>query len=288
MRNVADPLRKLTPRQRDLLTAWLPDAAVVKDHSWGIVETAVLEITDGDDRYILKAGGPADHHIGRELHAHRHWLTPWTDRGRAPLLVHGDVDAKLLVTTYLPGELVTVTSPDVFRQAGELLALLHSRPAITDDYERRENAKCLELLDGPHRITPAVVDRLRTLITGWPTAPSAAVPTHGDWQPRNWLLHEGVVSIIDFGRAALRPAYTDFSRLAAQDFRDDATLERAFIEGYGSDPRTTAGWPRGRLREAIGTACWAYAHGEFDFEKQGHRMLAEALAENVSSGVSTG
>ncbi|MFC4066653.1 phosphotransferase [Actinoplanes subglobosus] len=278
---MTDPLGNLSPRQRDLLTSWLPDGVVVKDHSWGIVETTVLEITDGSGRYILKAGGATDHHIERELRAHHHWLTPWTDRGRAPRLVHGDVDGKLLVTTYLPGELVTVTSPGVFRQAGELLALLHGHPAVPDDYERRENAKCLKLLDGPHRITPAVVDRLRTLITGWPTAPEPTVPTHGDWQPRNWLVHDGVVAIIDFGRAALRPAYTDFSRLAAQDFRDDPALERAFIEGYGSDPRTNDGWHRGRMREAIGTACWAYAHGELDFEAQGHRMIAEALAEDL-------
>jgi Ser/Thr protein kinase RdoA (MazF antagonist) len=191
--------------------------------------------------------------------------------------VYGDVEAKLLVTTYLPGVLVTATSPEIFRQAGELLALLHGQPGGVDDYEARENAKCLKLLDGRHRIAPATVRRLRAVITGWPTPATPVVPTHGDWQPRNWLIHEGVVSIIDLGRAALRPAYTDFSRLAAQDFRDDPALETAFIEGYGSDQRTADGWHRGRLREAIGTACWAYAQGQRDFEAQGHRMIAEAL-----------
>ncbi|MEV4275127.1 phosphotransferase family protein [Actinoplanes xinjiangensis] len=279
---MSDPIGKLSPRQRALLDVWLPGAQVVRDHSWGIVETTVLEILHSGRRLIMKAGGAADHHIARELRAHREWLTPWTDRGRAPSLVHGDVDAKLLVTTYLPGELVSGADPDVFRQAGELLALLHGRPAGTDDYERRENAKCLKLLDGPHRIAPAMVDRLRALITGWPTAPEPVVPTHGDWQPRNWLIHEGVVSVIDFGRAALRPAYTDLSRLAAQDFRDDPTLETAFFEGYGSDPRTAGGWDRGRMREAIGTACWAYVQGIDDFEAQGHRMIAEALPEDFS------
>ena len=74
-------------------------------------------------------------------------------------------------------------------------------------------------------------------MASWPTPPATLVPTHGDWQPRNWLVHEGLVSIIDFGRADLRPAWTDFSRLAAGQFLEDAALEAAFLEGYGEDPR---------------------------------------------------
>jgi hypothetical protein len=85
------------------------------------------------------------------------------------------------------------------------------------------------------------------------------------------------VSIIDFGRAAMRPALTDFVRLAAQDFRRDPSLETAFLDGYGHDPREAQAWHRSRVREAIGTAAWAYRVGEERFEAQGHRMIAEAL-----------
>jgi thiamine kinase-like enzyme len=248
----------------------------------GVVQTTVLEVTHAGARFIVKAGGPADHHLEREIRAHQHWLTPWTSRGRAPVMVNADVAAKLLVTTYLPGGLVldsdAVTDPATFEQAGELLALLHHQHAIVDDtFEQRENDKCLTLLAGPHRIPPATLDRLRTLITGWPVPPATVVPTHGDWQPRNWLIHDGVVSIIDFGRAAMRPAYTDFSRLAAQDFRTSTIAERAFMRGYGSEPRESGTWARGRLREAIGTACWAHTVGDEPFEAQGHRMIKEAL-----------
>ncbi|MGW0504989.1 phosphotransferase [Micromonospora sp. NPDC003241] len=274
---------RLSGAQRDLLDRWLPGATVLRDLGWDLLPTTVLEVAHDGARYVVKAGGPEDQHIARELRAHHHWLTPWTSRDRAPVLVHGDESAKLLVTRYLPGELLLDTAhvddPAAYRQAGELLALLHAQTTATDDdYEARENARSLAWLAGPHRIPPATVERLRAEIAAWPTPPATLVPTHGDWQPRNWLVHQGRVSIIDFGRAALRPAYTDFGRLAVQDFRRDPALERAFLDGYGADPREPGSWHRTRVRDAIGTAGWAYRVGDERFEEQGHRMIRDVLA----------
>ncbi|MFI7023960.1 phosphotransferase family protein [Micromonospora sp. NPDC049900] len=274
---------RLSRTQRDLLDRWLPDATVIRDLGWDLLPTTVLEVVHDGARYVVKAGGPEDQHIARELRAHHHWLTPWTSRDRAPVLMHGDESAKLLVTRHLPGELVLDTAhvddPDAYRQAGELLALLHAQTTVTDDdYEARENARTAAWLAGPHRIAPATVERLRAEIATWPTPPATLVPTHGDWQPRNWLVHQGRVSIIDFGRAALRPAYTDLGRLAVQDFRRDPTLERAFLDGYGTDPREPGSWRRTRVRDAIATAGWAYRVGDERFEEQGHRMIRDVLA----------
>jgi hypothetical protein len=281
---VTSELGNLSPRQRTLLDQWLPGARVEKDHSWGLVDTTVLEVTHAGSRFIVKAGGDDDHHIERELDAHVRWLGPWTSRGRAPALEHGDAEAKLLVTGYLPGHLVLGSDhggdPGTYRQAGELLALFHAQAAVTDDdYERRANEKALAWLSGPHRIAPPIVALLRAQIAAWPTPPATLTPTHGDWQPRNWLIHNDLVSVIDFGRAAMRPALTDFARLAAQDFRRDPHLEAAFLDGYGSDPREQDAWYRTRLREAIGTAAWARQVGDESFESQGHRMIAEVISE---------
>ena len=275
----------LSAEQRELLESWLPGAHVDRDHSWGLVQTTVLELTHGGGRFVVKAGGPRDQHIERELRAHREWLEPWTGRGLAPALVHGDAAAKLLVTRYLPGELVLggdhADHPDAFRQAGALLALLHDQCAtVDDDYERRANESSLAWLDGPHRIDPGTTRRLRAEILRWPAPPATLVPTHGDWQPRNWLIDDGVVRAIDFGRAGLRPAASDFGRLAVQDFRRDPKLEQAFLDGYGADPREPHAWWRDRVRSAIGTAAWAYAVGDETFEAQGRRMIAEVLAES--------
>jgi len=276
-------LGNLSPQQQALVDQWLPSATVERNHSWGLVATTVLEIAHAGSRFIVKAGGRDDHHIQRELHAHLNWLDPWTSRGRAPTLVHSSADAKLLVTRYLPGELVLgsehADEPSTYRQAGELLALLHAQTVVTDDdYERRENDKSLAWLSQPHRIAATTVERLQTEIAAWPTPSATLVPTHGDWQPRNWLIHDDVVSIIDFGRAAMRPAFTDFARLAVQDFRRDPRIETAFLDGYGTDPRETPAWHRTQVREAIGTAAWAYRVGNEPFEAQGHRMIADALS----------
>ncbi|WP_350276169.1 phosphotransferase [Kribbella sp. HUAS MG21] len=272
----------LTESQQVLLDAWLPSARLVQDHSWDLVGTLVLEFEHHGERYIAKAGGDADHHLAREIRAHRNWLRPWTARGSAPELVHADGPAKLLLTRFLPGELVEGTpyewTPDAYRQAGALLAAFHRQSAVPDDaYESRENQRTLTNLSKPHRIAPDLAARLRKTIEGWPTPPATLVPTHGDWQPRNWLIDNGAVRVIDFGRADLRPAYTDLARLAAQQFRTEPALEEAFLTGYGADPREPAAWHRAQLREAVNTAIWAHQVGDEPFERQGHRMIAEIM-----------
>jgi hypothetical protein len=273
----------LSPRQRELVHDWLPGAVLVQDHSWGLVGTTVLEVEHGFERLLVKAGDANDHHIARELRAHRLWLEPWTSTGHAGRLWHQDGDAKLLVREYIPGELVqgqpSADLPDTYRQAGALLARLHSQMSVPDaEYDARENTRALAWLDNSHRILPEVTQRLRAEVTSWPAAPSLLVPTHGDWQPRNWVVDRDMVRIIDFGRADLRPAASDFARLAAQEFRRDPRLEAAFLDGYGADPRQPDAWHRIRVREAIGTAVWAHLVGDDAFEAQGHRMIAEALA----------
>jgi hypothetical protein len=278
-------LDKLSLQQRRRMSQWLPGAVVEKDLSWGLVETTVLQLTYAGSRLIVKAGAENDRHIEREIHAHLNWLDQWTSMGRASVLRHFDAEARLLVTSHLPGRLVLGTDhaddPDTYRQAGQLLALLHAQTAVTDDdYESRENRKSLAWLSGPHRIAADVEEQLRVGIASWPTPAATLVPTHGDWQPRNWLIHEAAVSIIDLGRAAMRPAMSDFARLAAQDFRRVPALEAAFLQGYGSDPPEACAWDRNRVREAIGTAAWAYRVGNETFEARGLRMIADALYDS--------
>jgi aminoglycoside/choline kinase family phosphotransferase len=231
---------------------------------------------------IVKAAGNANHHIGREIAAHESYTAPLVGAGRAARMLHADRDANLLVLGYLPGRLAEASdaefSPDVHAQAGELLRLLHAQTErMDDDYESRITAKVLGLLDREHRIDPEAARESRRVLLAYRPRPVRLVPTHGDWHPRNWLVHRGVVEIIDFGRFDLRPAATDLCRLAVQQWRVAPALESAFLEGYGRDPRDPEVWAIDLLREAVATAVWAYRVGDTAFEAHGHRMLDEAL-----------
>ncbi|MFF1819502.1 phosphotransferase family protein [Kribbella sp. NPDC058245] len=277
---------QLTSRQHDLLHRWLPGATVERDLSWGVVGTTVLRLRGSDGTpYIVKAGDANDHHLVRELAAHRQWVDILASTRHAPRLVHGDDEAKLLITEYLPGELVEGTDHEwslgTYRQAGQLLARFHGQHAVLDDgaFERHQKESALAWLGRPHRIADDAVAVLTKEVEQWRARPAVVVPTHGDWQPRNWLIHKNDVRIIDFGRADLRPPHTDFGRLAVQQFRTMPSLEAAFLEGYGADPRQPDAWLRLRLQEAIGTAAWAHKVGDESFEQQGHRMIAEVLAD---------
>lgn len=282
---VTDDLSRLRPEQRELLARWLPDAKALADLSWGLVETKVLDLVSDQGHLILKAGGVTDGHIIRELRAHREWLHPWVSTGHAPLLLFGDEAAKMLVTRYLPGTLVEGTGaqddPETYRQAGSLLATFHGQLSVVDEeWNDRFRARVERHLALPHRIDSEIERRVRAEVSNWPSGGARVAPTHGDWQPRNWLIDDGVVRVIDFGRAELRPPTEDFVRLARQDFARDPKLEAAFIEGYGSDPREPEEWRRALVGEAVGTAVWAYGVGDEGFERFGHQLLTGLYAES--------
>ncbi len=274
---------RLSDAQQRWVDARLPDAEIVADLSWELVDSIVLRVRGCDGDVIVKAGGPRNHHILRELSAHPRHTAPLTDTGHAARLLDGDPDLRVMLLEYLPGVLVEKSvaerDPRTYERAGGLLRRLHDQESRLDaEHERKANGRALDWLHQPHRIAPETMQRVRQILENAPTRPVWTVPTHGDWQPRNWLIDGDVVRVIDFGRFAFRTTSTDLARLAAQQWRDDPSLEAAFLDGYGCDPREPEQWRLEKLREAVGTACYAVQLGESGFEEQGHRMLADALA----------
>ena len=67
----------LTTAQCALLEGWLPGYAVLRDLSWGLVETTVLEVSCAGERFVVKAGGPQDHHMAREVRALQDAARTW-------------------------------------------------------------------------------------------------------------------------------------------------------------------------------------------------------------------
>ena len=285
----AAALPGLCADRSEVVTSWFGHLEVVADHSWGLTGTRVLRLRlDDGTQVALKAYGPADHHFARELAAHEQLLER-PNGGRLPRLLHADPERRLLATAWLPGVLVeghrAERAADTYAQAGGLLARLHEGASRVDgDHEAAADARALAWLDGEHRIAADVEARLRAVIATHEHPPVRVVPTHGDFQPRNWVIDDdGVVRVIDFGRFAWRPPATDLARLAAQQWIGRPDLAAAFVDGYGADPRGGAAWRRILVREAIGTAVWAHRVGDRAFEAQGHRMIAAALADAQAS-----
>lgn len=273
---------RLTPAQRAWAASRLPDAVLVQDMSWNLVESIVLHVRTAEGEFVVKAGDRANHHIDRELAAHPEHTAALVATGHAARLIDADPANRVLLLEHLPGELVEGTDaerhPEVHRQAGALLKRLHGTGSRVDaEYEAKTTARAVSWLDGPHRVDRETERQARRILESSPARSVTVVPTHGDWQPRNWLVDHGTVRVIDFGRFGFRPAATDLTRLAAQQWRGRPELEAAFLDGYGADPRDPDRWRLDALKEAIGTACWAYRVGDEAFEAQGHRMLAEAL-----------
>lgn len=276
-------IEALSPAQRERLATWLPGAVLLGDHSWGLTDTRVLRLRHSGQDYTVKVFGPDNHHFERELRGHREYTGPLLPDRRVQRLVHADAGARVLVLTWLPGDLVeggpAETEPDVHRQAGELLARLHGQlgqgRATSATWLDERADRSLRWLTRPHRIPGPLVDRIRA--HDWARGPVDLVPTHGDFSPRNWVAHDGVVSLIDLGRAEMRPAATDLFRLQDRVWRGRHDLERAFLNGYGADPREVWWWPSFVLAEHVATAAWAHQVGDVAFEAEGLRGLAEVL-----------
>lgn len=259
------------------------DPKIVNDMSWGLVDTKVLHVRDGGRDVVVKAAGPAGHHIGREITAHESYTAPLVERDRTGRLIAADRAANVLITEYQTGELVEGTpyqfSPDVHAQAGVMLRVLHGQARRLDgEYEYLATAKAIAWLDRNHRVERHAEADARRVLNAYRPRPVETVPTHGDWQPRNWLIDGHHVRAIDFGRFDFRPPATDLARLTSQQWKDDSSLEHAFLDSYGSDPRDGDQWSIELLREAIGTAVWAYQVSDIELEAHGHRLLSEALA----------
>ncbi|MGO2051776.1 phosphotransferase family protein [Glutamicibacter sp. 287] len=272
----------LTGPQAALVEQWLHCPLLIEDLSWGLTDTRVLRLRSLGRDYILKTAGSANLHLGREFKAHTGYTAPLLEHGLTAAMRHEDRAQRLLLLDYLPGVLCEQTpsanNPDIHEQAGRALRLLHGQYAKMDDgYEKNFITSGLSWLEAEHRIDPPSLAAARRIFTGYRPAPIVVVPTHGDWQPRNWVVEQGKLRVIDFGRFALRPAQSDLARLSAQQWREHPELATAFFHGYGTDPREPRSWPITQLREAIGTAVWAFQVGDTAFETQGHRMLRDAL-----------
>jgi tRNA A-37 threonylcarbamoyl transferase component Bud32 len=274
----------LSDRQRHLLSGWLGRWEVVADHSWPLQDTTVLQVrAHSDDADHLVKASPTSHHIGREIAAYQDFLSHLDLP--APRLEHADPDAGILVTTYLPGGIVqgspAEANPETYRQAGQILGRLQVPGEWSEDYVARLVASTRRRAQEAAGLVPAaqlieIEGRLR--VRGRPVRLHL---THGDFHPRNWLIHDGSVAVIDFGRAAQRSWVSDLTRLRTQQFVGHPELEEAFMAGLGR-PLTTDDadlLALETLHEALGIVTWSHRVGDTPFEDRGRAVIASWLMD---------
>lgn len=243
-----------------------------------------MHVRNAHGDHIVKASSTS-HHIERELRAHEQYLNRL--RMPTPPLEHGSVDAGILVTRYLPGELVVGTPaerfPDVYQQAGAILRELQHPGAMSNDYLDELLAQVRVKLDLARGLLPErQLIVLQELVDTFRPRPVRLYFTHGDYQPRNWLYHEGKVSVIDFGRALQRSWVSDLVRLQHQQFLGRPELERAFMEGMKRRLTDTdlAVLRMETVHASVGTIVWAHRINDDAFEQHGREMVTRILEEN--------
>ena len=273
----------ITELQQSLLLSWLGDFTVMQDHSWPLQDTTVLQVAAPDGHeYIVKAS-ITSHHIRREIAAYSRGLPGL--HGRVPTLKHASPEAGLLVTGYLPGTLVAGTSsesdPRTYREAGVLLSRIHLPAGISRSYSSALAARTGSLIQRAHGLLPGEThSRLQEALDSLEPGPAALVTTHGDYQPRNWLDDDGLIKVIDFGRAELRPWVHDLVRLSHQQLLAQPMLAAAFHEGLGRVVTTQEEhhlWTMENLNQSVGTVVWAHDVGDAVFERQGVEMVTRVL-----------
>jgi hypothetical protein len=273
----------LTAAQRALVDRWVPGAELVADLSWPEALTRVWHLRSGDVDAVVKAGGEVTgHHIGREIAAGRE-LTGLGDG--LPVLIDGSATERVLALRYQPGALVQDTpaeaDPAVFHAAGRLLARVHGSAAaeISADYPTSRLDRLRRLLPRASTLLdPDLAARAAGAVGRIRPVPEPAVRTHGDMQPRNWLVDDaGTVRLIDFGRYALRPAYTDLVRVVHRFPPGDPRVGALLAGLGGPEPWDLPGWWAENLYQAVMTVVWATDVGSPDFAEEGRGMLRRTL-----------
>jgi hypothetical protein len=77
----------LSAQQSAFVAQSLDQPRLLDDLSWGLTDTIVLRVRATDCDLIVKAAGPSNHHIGREITAYENYAAPLSRHDRAGELV---------------------------------------------------------------------------------------------------------------------------------------------------------------------------------------------------------
>ena len=273
----------------------LGPCVLVQDCSWQHRMSAVLRMRDADGlTWFVKRFRDRDRYDA-ELLAYRDWVPKLG--GSAPRLRACSDSLATIILSAVPGDPAPWPAPDagslsaaersaeqaIHRRAGELLRAFHAGHP-TGARGDLGTAKVAEfdqlrpLAEGP--LTERELQRARAAVAALAGIPCAGlVPCHRDYTPRNWLVGDGALSVVDFEWSRLDVWVSDLARLHLGVWPDRPDLGEAFLGGYGVR-LTDTDWAT--LRGcAVVTAVWlvikARETRQASFENASRRALARLL-----------
>lgn len=186
-----------------------------------------------------------------EVTAYRRWVPALA--GRAPRLRASDDSLQTVILSAVPGRVPSwpaerAGDADTGRRsaeaaiqhgAGALLRTLHDgQPALAwDDFGSAKAEEFDQLRPvAAALLTPRELAAARAQVRELAGQPGPAmVPCHRDYTPRNWLVAEGAMYVVDFEWSRLDAWVSDLARLHLGIWATRPDLRAAFLSGYGRD-----------------------------------------------------
>ncbi len=269
---------------------------LVRDCTWEHRMSAVLRLRDaGGISWFLKRHRDRERYRA-ELAAYRQWV-PVLGYS-APRLRAASDSRQAIIVTAMPGEPAPWPVPAAGRPvtaqqsaeaavqhaAGTVLRRLHdAQPALRwtdfgaakiDEFDRLQPLAAGLLTAAELTSARSEVENLAGL------ACPGRVPCHRDYTPRNWLVDDGALYVVDFEWSRADVWITDLARLHLGAWADRPDLRDAFLRGYGRELDDTG---RTILRGcAVLTAVWltikAREIGQPSLEHASRAALQRVLA----------
>jgi Ser/Thr protein kinase RdoA (MazF antagonist) len=247
----------------------LGPCTVEADCGWDHGGARVLRVRDASGTAWYAKQNPHHEVHAREVTAYRRWVPALGDQ--APTLRAATDDLPALVTSAVPGTAFTGVDLDVHHRAGILLRRFHEIETFlpwTDLVAHKVAEFDAWVARAPALLDRSELDFVRTSLRsleGIPAPPR--VSCHLDYSPRNWLVDDGRVHVIDFEWAQPEVWVNDLGRLFFGPWRTRPDLREAFLDGYGRHPDETD------LALLIGSytlttvwhIVWTYEHRNHEF-----------------------
>ena len=220
----------------------------------------------------------------RKLDQERRALGEWGPAtGRCPALL-GQLGLRLWMTDLGGRPGAAADDLDVYDQLGVILAKLAAQAPPPDPLPLPEAiaARRAALLRGP---AAAALAPLLERVDPGVFVGAARQPAHRDLAPRNWLVAENTVYLVDLEHAAADAPGADLARLGLElRLQLDPEATRARMDRLEAARRGAGGppVPAGAIAAlvhltAAGTLAWGLRHRDAAFIARGERWMALAL-----------